>query len=259
MRARLLLSLAVVAVLTAAALALSRPANASDFPDVSQTFTTRLEPGDNLVGWTGGHKLIEHIWEEVPQIEAVWSWDPNSKRYRIAAPSMPSQLWTLRILEPGMGLMVRIGGDEAIDWERPRKPAQGTVLLIEGNNLVTWLGRDDTRIDHVVKGLGMTFGSIAIQSSDRVTSTPTTPQRSTRPTPFQPSRSETPSGSPPPWTPSGSSRLGSSRSSTLWRVRPSTSKTPFNPIWSQLSSTSMRSGVSKLTSLMFTFLQHAWQ
>ena len=166
MRARLLLSFAAAAFLTAAALVLSRPANASDFPDFTQTFTTRLEPGDNLIGWTGGHKLIERIWEEVLQIEAVWSWDPNSKRYRIAAPSMPYRLWTLRILEPGMGLMLRISGDEAVDWERPRKPAQGTVLLIEGNNLVTWLGRDDTPIDHVVKGLGMTFDSITIQSSN---------------------------------------------------------------------------------------------
>lgn len=126
------------------------------------TFVTRLEPGDNLVGWTSHAAPVEALFEALPQVENVWTWDASWRRWEFASPRLPNRMWTLRTLTPGMGLRVRIGGEQAVDWERPRRPAQGTVRLVPGHNFVAWMGRDEAPLDRVVKGIGRNFERVGL-------------------------------------------------------------------------------------------------
>lgn len=128
----------------------------------SDTFVTRLEPGDNLVGWTSHAAPVEALFEALPQVENVWTWDASWRRWEFASPRLPNRMWTLRTLTPGMGLRVRIGGEQAVDWERPRRPALGTVRLKPGYNLVAWMGRDDVALNHLVRGIGYSLRSVVL-------------------------------------------------------------------------------------------------
>ena len=53
-----------------------------------------------------------------------------------------------------MGLVVRLDSYQPVEWERTRRPAQGTVALSRGFNLVAWMGRDTTSLDRVALGIG---------------------------------------------------------------------------------------------------------
>ena len=111
--------------------------SADEGDELPETFITRLEPGDNLVGWTTKAAPVERLFELVPEIGVVWVWDVDWRRWRLAAPSLPRSMSTLHQLNPGMGLRVRLTGDGPIDWERPRRPTQSTVKLRPGWNLVS--------------------------------------------------------------------------------------------------------------------------
>ena len=139
-------------------------ASADDGSDVPETFVTELRPGINLVGWVNEEKPIEALFEELPRIELAYQWDSHAQRYIWAAPAVPRAMWTLQTLRPGMGIAVRLGGSDAIEWTRPRRPAQGTVRLFTGHNLVAWMGRDDAPLNQVVKGLGASFIGVDVRS-----------------------------------------------------------------------------------------------
>ena len=72
---KLLLALVVslVALLAMGLLVVS----ADEGDDVPETFITRLEPGDNVVGWTTQAAPVETLFESVPQIQHVWTWDAS--------------------------------------------------------------------------------------------------------------------------------------------------------------------------------------
>ena len=137
-------------------LAVSWAAASADEPEetVSETRLVRLEPGDNFVGWIDDSMPIGDLFETIPQIEAIYFWDAADRHWRIAAPKMPRSLWTLFSLDPGMGVLVRIGGDQVVQWRQPITPAQGLVELHEGTNWVSWAGPDDWDIEQVTKGIG---------------------------------------------------------------------------------------------------------
>jgi len=145
-------------------------ASADDGSDVPETFVTKLEPGVNLVGWVNAEKPIEGLFEELPRIELAFAWDSHAQRYIWAAPAVPRAMWTLQTLRPGMGIAIRLGGSDAIQWTRPRKPAQGAVRLFPGHNLVAWMGRDSASLAQVVKGVGGSFVGVDVRTgrSDQV-------------------------------------------------------------------------------------------
>ena len=278
MRPKLLLGLFVSLVaLLATGLAV---ASADEGDDLPETFITRLEPGDNLVGWVGKAAPVEDLIEAVPQIELVYAWDADWGRYRYAVPGIDtsgksldeltaetsvvirvgneplkvtellaavpeiqliyrwdalaqhwdfalrplgSDHWTLdllppgatatirigaepmtaqalfraapqidlmyrydqsddsyayaisgltpavgglNVLTPGMGVVVRLHGEESVEWVRPRRPAQGTVSLRAGRNLVAWMGRDEAPLGMVRRGIGRSFIQVGLWSSD---------------------------------------------------------------------------------------------
>ncbi|MYA02072.1 MAG: carboxypeptidase regulatory-like domain-containing protein [Chloroflexi bacterium] len=151
-----------LAVLAAAGLVVAAAEEQSGKPE---TFITRLQPGDNLVGWTTDAAPVEALFEAIPQIGVVWVWDVEWRQWRLAAPNLPRSMWTLDQLKPGMGLRLRLIGDQTVDWERPRRPSQGSVTLKPGWNFVAWLGPDNAPVGRAVRGIGRTAESVGIWST----------------------------------------------------------------------------------------------
>ncbi|MCY3922532.1 MAG: carboxypeptidase-like regulatory domain-containing protein [Chloroflexi bacterium] len=106
------------------------------------------------------------LFARLPQVGLIYSWDADSGRYEIAAPRLPSRFWTLRFLEPGRGYVLRVGGAEAVDWERAVLPAKGLVRLRSGVNWSAWAGPDDWAIADVARGVGSSL--LSIRSSDLI-------------------------------------------------------------------------------------------
>ncbi len=79
-----------------------------------ETITIRLEPGLNALEWRDPPTPVQELFDAIPQIEAVWQWDAGARRWRSATAALPEQLWSLRLLEPGAQLQVRIGGGEPV-------------------------------------------------------------------------------------------------------------------------------------------------
>ena len=155
-RSRLLAGLVVAAIL-AAGLAV---ASANDGETVAAAPAVMLEPGDNFVGWIEESISVENLFEAIPQIEVIYYWDAASRTWRIAAPAMPSSLWTLRSIEPGMAVLVRNGSDESVPWIPQFEPARGLIELHEGTNWVSWAGPDGWSIEQAAKGIGRSLSLV---------------------------------------------------------------------------------------------------
>ena len=125
----------------------------------SEMMATTLQPGDNFVGWIADDAPPQVLFDAVPEIEAAYAWDPLGQRWLLASPHVPAELHTLTQLTPGMGLRVRIAGDQTVEWTRPAVPAGGIVKLHSGSNLAAWLGADDSPITHLALGIGASFSS----------------------------------------------------------------------------------------------------
>ena len=130
---------------------------AASRPQPTDTMTTILSPGDNLVGWLKGKTPVAELFEAVPEIGTVWAWDVLRRQWLAASRHVPAQLHTLRQLTPGMGLLVQVDADEPVEWTRSAYPAAGLVKLHEGPNLVAWLGRDESPITYLALGIGASF------------------------------------------------------------------------------------------------------
>ena len=151
--------LGVAVVVALIAIALPTLASA-DEPEASETVATVLEPGNNFVGWIGDYTPVEDILEQVPEIEVVYTWHADWRTWLMAAPSLPKSLWTLRYVAPGSALIMRLRGDEPVEWARPNAPVRNKVELFEGTNWVSWSGPDNTDIERIVKGIGKALTSI---------------------------------------------------------------------------------------------------
>lgn len=130
---------------------------AASRPQPTDTMTTILSPGDNLVGWLKGKTPVAELFEAVPEIGTVWAWDALRRQWLAASRHVPAQLHTLRQLTPGMGLLVQVDAEEPVEWTRSAYPAAGLVKLHEGPNLVAWLGRDESPITYLALGIGASF------------------------------------------------------------------------------------------------------
>ena len=135
-------------------------------PQPGDTMTTVLQPGDNLVGWIDEKTPAADLFEAVPEIEVVWAWDVLRRQWSAASRRIPSELHTLRTLKPGMGLLVQVGGDEAVEWRRSAYPAAGLVKLHKGPNLVAWSGREEASIAYLALGIGASFEGAEIWDAE---------------------------------------------------------------------------------------------
>lgn len=130
--------LAVVFAVAMGLLLLATPHAAS--AQSGETVTTELRPGLNLAGWTGSEAGVSAIFDAIPALEAVYAWDAEHQRYRVAARTGSGLVGDLDTLTPGVGLWLRLGGEEPFIWNRPLSPESGPVSLHEGWNLVVWSG-----------------------------------------------------------------------------------------------------------------------
>ncbi|MDE2966626.1 MAG: carboxypeptidase-like regulatory domain-containing protein [Chloroflexota bacterium] len=143
--------LAIAVFVLVLAVALPALALADETPE---TRTVELQPGDNFVGWVGEAVSVAALFGEIPEIEAVYSWNARWSRWSMAAPAMPNSLWSLRRITPGAAYLVRLGEKSRATWIRPIVPAAGSVELHTGVNWVAWLGPDDRSIEDVARGIG---------------------------------------------------------------------------------------------------------
>ena len=120
----------------------------------TESRTIVLQPGWNYIGWVGDPASPAALFSAVPEIEVVYAWDAFARRWLIAAPAIPTQVHTLHILEPGMGLQIRLSGDSPVEWRRDVSPTRGLVALEDEYNLVAWSGPSDSSITKVVQGIG---------------------------------------------------------------------------------------------------------
>ncbi len=163
MRTSALLALAIAAALIVA-IALRTPAQAATDPPPSDTIT--LKPGLNAVGWVAEPRSTESLFNEIPQLESIWSWDNWDQKWRAAARDVPAALHTLKRLAPGQAALFSLSGNEEIEFTRSLEVATGTVSLTPGTNLATWLGRDQVPLSHALKGIGRSFESAQIWNSE---------------------------------------------------------------------------------------------
>ena len=120
----------------------------------TDTVTTVLQPGWNLAGWTEDEAGVSAIFEAIPRLEAVYSWDTLRHRFSGAFREDFGQAHGLTTLTPGMGLFLYLGGTEAVEWTRPLNPRTGATTLRPGWNLVTWAGPDGIAADEALEVLG---------------------------------------------------------------------------------------------------------
>lgn len=107
-----------------------------------ETVTTELQPGWNLAGWTEFEAPVSAIFEAIPQLDFVYAWDAEDRRFRVAVRTDTGPQGDLTTLTPGMGLVLWLEGDESFAWTRPLIPHAGGVFLQRGWNLVVWAGED---------------------------------------------------------------------------------------------------------------------
>ena len=124
--------------------------------------TTRLEPGNNFVGWIGAPTSLRELFATVPEILVVYAWDADQRRYRMASPKLPEHHWTVHDIEPNAAYVLRIAGSLAVEWERPAVPVRGLAELRSGFNWVSWAGPSDWTMTDIARGIGRSLVSITL-------------------------------------------------------------------------------------------------
>ncbi len=116
--------------------------------------TTTLRPGWNLAGWTAEETDAGALFDVIPALEAVSGWDAGTQSFERATRGDPAGAGDLTTIAPGMGLWLRLSGEEPVTWTRPAAPAGGFVSLQPGWNLVAWAGRDGAAPEDAFAFLG---------------------------------------------------------------------------------------------------------
>ena len=164
---RILPAVALAGVLAALLLA---PAAAEDEAwygvDPAEELAITLRPGLNPVGWTAAPTTPAALFEEIPQAEAIFAWDAPRQQWLLAGRDAPEPSQPLREIAPGTGLLIRLGGDQPVEWARPILPVRGTVKLRPGSNFVAWAGRDDVPLAHALRGIGVSLESASYWDSE---------------------------------------------------------------------------------------------
>lgn len=119
--------------------------------DDGRSATMRLEPGLNYVGWISEPIDVAGFFDDVPQAQLVYAWDAAAGRYRVAARQFRGDLDRI---ETGMAVIVRIGGEEPVDWRRSSVADGERIALSRGFNLVAWTGPSGTPLNLALRSIG---------------------------------------------------------------------------------------------------------
>lgn len=148
---------ASVALALLIALLLTRTLVASEEPPPG---LRTLQPGDNPIGWVSYPVTAEELFEQIPDADRISAWDARLSRYRHAEPAESSEGGVegdLSVIQPGMGLFVRIAGERAVEWIQPIAADGEQLTLRRGSNLLAWTGPSDTPIDLATRSIGESF------------------------------------------------------------------------------------------------------
>ena len=143
---------AVVIVALAAGLASAHGAASAQAP-ATDTVTTPLQPGWNLIGWMGPGTTAEDLFDKIPALQVVAAWDDEAGRYRWARRGGTAPL-ALERISRGRGLFLWLGGTRSAPWTRPASVEGMLLTLPSGYSLVGWAGLDGTPIAEAVGRFG---------------------------------------------------------------------------------------------------------
>ncbi|MYE32328.1 MAG: M1 family metallopeptidase [Chloroflexi bacterium] len=158
-------AIALLAVLVVLATAPTRASAQSEDAADSETVTTTLHPGWNMVGWLGPDAPASELFEAIPALQRVSAWDPVHQRY-LSRTRTTIPRHALRDLRPGMGLWLKLGGDEPFEWTRPVVAGGVLVSLRAGRNLVGWAGTDGTAIEEALRRFGGSLLAVSQWDAD---------------------------------------------------------------------------------------------
>ncbi len=150
---RVIHALRVTALVSAVSIILWLTQTAAASEDAERDLRV-LQPGDNLIGWVGYQAPVQDLFDQIPQALLVYAWDAESSSYRFSTPRFQG---SLREIEPGMGLIVRIDSEDPVQWRQPTVADGEWVSLKPGPNLVAWTGPSGTPIDLAVRSIGASF------------------------------------------------------------------------------------------------------
>lgn len=128
-----------------------------DASEQAPAHTRTLHPGDNLIGWVWYPVTPQELFSQVPEAELVYAWDASASQFRFAVPGFDVNLKTI---QPGMGLFLRIGGDQPVEWQQPTVANGEWVDLKPGPNLVAWTGPSGTPVDLAVRSIGESLDQV---------------------------------------------------------------------------------------------------
>lgn len=102
-----------------------------------------LAPGTTAVIRVGGQMTAQELYDALLQVDLIYGYDEAEDRHLYALSGLAPAVGGLNKIEPGMSVVVRLGGEEPVEWERSVVPVKGLVELHTGDNWVSWAGPDD--------------------------------------------------------------------------------------------------------------------
>ena len=144
---RVVLALVAIAFLIAVAVVrdVANPVGAQPL-DGGATRSVHLEPGWNLLGWTGSSATAAEALRFAPALaRPVYSFDGADQAFRSYQPGTPAPVNSLRDLEHGDA--VWLFSEERTIWPQPAVRRARAVPLVAGFNLVSWTGPTHTTVE----------------------------------------------------------------------------------------------------------------
>ena len=162
----ILLAIAVlVGVASASPHALGQESADETPTDAGRYRTVTLEPGWNLVSWSGASPIEEALQSLDRPVDAVFAFNAASQTFDSFDPTGPSFLNNLEDLEFGDGLWVR--ASERVNWFQSDDRFQHAVDLLPGFNLVAWMGPSRTPISEALNAIGSEVNLAATYDAQR--------------------------------------------------------------------------------------------
>ena len=108
--------------------------------------STALFPGLNLIGWLEAPTPVGELFAAIPRAEALFVWNAADQTWQYASRNARAPSGGLDLLEPGIGVWLRLGGSAAISWDRRVAPGSATTTpltgyaeLHQGGAFVAWI------------------------------------------------------------------------------------------------------------------------
>lgn len=148
MRRRRAWAIAIVGAATVAAVVGALGVGAQE----AERRTVSLVAGWNTVAYTGLEMAPSDLQAELGSLEAVLRWEAATQSYVSYRVGLPASLNTLRVIEPGDALWIKVGA--AGEWEMAVEELPRSFGLGAGWNFVPWVGEEGMGAAEALAGLG---------------------------------------------------------------------------------------------------------